>query len=847
VLDGARTMSAEDERYRLSSDVVPTAYRLSLEPDLEAATFVGAVEIDVLVGSPRAELVVNAVDLEVRRAEVVLPDGTRLDAQVHAQHELERIALRCEQNVSGPVTVAVSFAGVLNDQLVGFYRSSFTDDEGTEHAIATTQLCVTDARRAFPCFDEPGFKATFEVSVVVPPGSAAFSNASAARDVELDGGRHAVSFRPSIKMSTYLVALTVGPFEQTEAVDVDGIALSVVATPGKAHLARFALDVAAFAMRFYQDYFAIDYPGDKVDLLAIPDFAYGAMENFGCITFRETALLVDESTASIAELQRVALVVAHELAHMWFGDLVTMQWWEGIWLNEAFATHLMYVCGDAYRSTWELWAQFGEDRDAGFEIDALHSTRPIEFQVHSPAEATAMLDVITYQKGAAVLRMLEQYLGDDVYRDGIRRYLARHAYGNTVTADLWAALEEVSGEPVGAVMASWILQGGHPVVAVDGGTVSQSPFSFGEAPAGGASAIGSGWRIPLRARSIDGRTELATVLGDEPIDLKLGTTCVVNTGWGFYRSHYDDAGFAAIAGAFSTLTGFERSVALSDAWALARAGRSDVGDVLTLARALGPLPEPSAWRTVGSALSLLDRVVGDAHRARFERTVRTLVGPLLDAVGWEATDGEGTGATLSRSLAISTLGTLGADSTVRSESIARFDAGTLDGDLADAVVAVVASLGRAGDRDEMLHRMRDATTPQAAQRYRIGIAAFADAELAVATVRDCYELFRLQDVTRVLHDLLANRVAGKAAWTAMTAGWATLVERLPAPMQSIALSGIETLVDDPTFAGRVDAFHRSHRLEVGQQRVEQALERLGVGVAFAARTAPLLDGILDGP
>jgi puromycin-sensitive aminopeptidase len=831
--------------YRLGDDVVPVAYRIEVEPDLDNATFVATTSIDVLVSSPRSTLVVNAAELSVLRADVIVEDGTVLRATTTPIPDEERLELTCDQEVVGPVTLEFTYTGVLNDELRGLYRSTFTDADGVEHTIATTQLCTTDARRAFPGFDEPALKATFELSVIVPPGQLAFSNASVASDVALEGGGRAVTFRPTIKMSSYLVALAVGPFEQTEAVDVDGVSISVVCTPGNAHLGAFALDVAAFALRFYRDYFAIPYPGDKIDLLGIPDFAYGAMENFGCITFRETALLVDEATASVEELQRVALVVAHELAHMWFGDLVTMQWWEGIWLNEAFATHLMYVCVDAYRPTWELWARFGEERDSGFEIDALHSTRPIEFPVSSPAEAMGMLDEITYRKGASVLKMLEQYLGEEVYRDGTRRYLAEHAYANTVTADLWAAFEAVSAEPVGEIMASWILQGGHPVVAVRGGVVSQSPFSFG--PSRGPSKIGSGWKVPLRARSLDDGSEVATVLGDEPIDLGLGPRTLVNTGWGFYRSSYDAAGLAAIVDRFGALTGFERGVVLTDAWALARAGSTDVGEVLRLARALGTVPEPSAWRTVATALSLLDRVVGDAHRPRFEATVRNLVGPLLASVGWEAADGEAASTAIVRSLAISTLGVLGADPDVCAESVARFDAGALRGDLADAVIAVVGSLGRNGDRDEMLRRMRGASTPQEAESYRTGIAAIADVELAVATVRDAYELFRLQDVPHVLNGLVANRSAGQAAWIALSEGWSTLVERVPPHRQVAAITSIDTLVSDPEFAGRVEAFLRAHPLEVGHQRVEQALERLGIGVAFADRTGPLLDAILDTP
>ena len=246
------------------------------------------------------------------------------------------------------------------------------------------------------------------------------------------------------------------------------------ARPGKRHLADFALEVGAFALRFFADYFDIPYPGDKVDLVAIPDFAAGAMENLGCITFRETALLVDTDEAARAELERVADVIAHELAHMWFGDLVTMGWWEGIWLNEAFATFMEMLCVDAFRPAWERWVGFAPSREAALAVDGLHSTRPIEYPVRPPKDAEGMFDVLTYEKGGGVLRMLEQYLGADVFRDGVRPYLKAHAYANTVTTDLWDALEEASGEPVRDMMDTWILQGGHPLVSLHGDTWTSS-------------------------------------------------------------------------------------------------------------------------------------------------------------------------------------------------------------------------------------------------------------------------------------------------------------------------------------------------------------------------------------
>ena len=306
-------------------------------------------------------------------------------------------------------------------------------------------------------------------------------------------------FGDTMEMSSYLVAFVVGPLEATAAVDVDGIALRVYHVPGKAHLTDFALDIGAFALRWFQDYYGIPYPGDKVDLLALPDFAAGAMENFGCITFRESLLLVDPATSTHTEQQRVADVVAHELAHMWFGDLVTMRWWNGIWLNEAFATFMEIAACEAFRPAWERWTTFGLERSMAFEVDSLESTRSIEFEVRSPADADGMFDVLTYQKGAAVLRMLEQYLGAEAFRAGVSNYLGKHAYGNTETSDLWDAIEETTGQPVRSLMDSWIWQPGYPLVSatLDGDdlVVTQQRFAFGE------TADSTTWLVPVIVRN----------------------------------------------------------------------------------------------------------------------------------------------------------------------------------------------------------------------------------------------------------------------------------------------------------------------------------------------------------
>src|SRR5262249_30509854 len=480
-----------------------------------------SIALEVL--EPTTEIVLNALELEIDSA-TVEGAGKRLRAAVGLEPEKERVHLRLSESVGpGEYTLRVGFRGILNDKLHGFYRSQYTDAAGKTHMLATTQFESTDARRAFPCWDEPELKASYKVVLVVDEHLAAVSNGGVESERKLGNGKKEVVFKETISMSTYLVAFIVGEFEATGPVDA-GTPLRIVHVPGKDGLTGWAKQIGAFSLKYFADYYGLPYPGDKLDLIAIPDFASGAMENLGAITFRETALLADEQTASRAELERVADVVSHENAHMWFGDLVTMRWWNGIWLNEAFATFMEMLAVDAWKPEWKRWESFSVSRAAAMAVDGLRSTRSIEFQVHSPEECRAMFDILTYEKGAAVLRMLEQYLRPEVFRDGIRRYLKKHQFNNTETSDLLDALEGASSEPVRKMMDSWIFQPGFPIVEAavnsdgNGVRLSQRRFFYLQED---SSQL---WHIPLmlRARTAKGVVSRKLLMTDREMTVDLG-------------------------------------------------------------------------------------------------------------------------------------------------------------------------------------------------------------------------------------------------------------------------------------------------------------------------------------
>jgi puromycin-sensitive aminopeptidase len=831
--------------------IEPEIYHIEIEPDIATATFSGTVRIDATVHETADEIVLNAAELAISDVEVLTADGMTVLCSVRFNDELEQVTFQpADLLPPGPCTISCRFSGTLNDKLRGFYRSTYTGLDGETHTMATTQFESVDARRSFPCFDEPDRKAVFEVTMIVDPDLDAISN-SPVISVDMVGDKQRIRFAPTMKMSTYLVAFVVGKLEMTETVDVDGVPLRVVCTPGKLPLAEFALEVGAFALRFFTEYFNIPYPGDKVDLVAIPDFAAGAMENLGCITFRDTALLVDKDEAARAELERVADVIAHELAHMWFGDLVTMGWWEGIWLNEAFATFMETLCVDAFRPSWDRWIGFAPSREAALAVDALHLTRPIEYPVGPPKEAEGMFDVLTYEKGCGVLRMLEQHIGPEVFRDGVRTYLKAHAYANTVTSDLWDALEDASGAPVRDVMDTFILQGGHPLVSLHDGALSQQPFALGPVPPGATSSIGKEWRVPVAVRALpaDGKPGAPVrhlVLDAQPepsAEAGQGLAVVNAGGWGIFRVGYETAHRTALAEQLSGLTPLERANLLADTWATTLAGLSTLEEFLVLAARLGEETEPSAWSPVGNAFALTKRITPAEQEEALHQAVRALIGPTHRRLGFDAIPGESDRTPTLRALAINLMGTVGADPEVRAEAARRFDASPIGGgtgdpippDIESATLAVVSQLLRPGDYDALLERYRTASTPQEEMRSLGALAGFPDAELCLRTFDLAMTEVRSQNGFAVIGALVANPVGNQAVWTRLTENWEAMLERFPKNAPPRIVESVPALCGDAEFAEEAIAFLDAHPLTSGPRRVAQSVERLRINVAFGSR------------
>ncbi len=822
--------------YRLPRTVIPHRYTLAIEPDLGAATFTGHVIIDATAEAVADAVVLNAIELGVHAVKVNGDEATfALDAPT------ERLVID-HAVAEGPVTLEIWFDGTLNDRLRGFYRSTYRDQDGNEQVIAASQMQATDCRRAFPCFDEPDFKAIFDVTLVVEPHLLAISNGPEVERTIQDDGKVAVRFAETMPMSTYLVAFVVGPLEATEPVLVprpDGgdIPLRIVHVPGKGHLTAFGLDIGAFALGWYQDYYGIPYPTQKCDMIALPDFAAGAMENLGCITYRENLLLADPSTATQVELQTLADVVAHELAHMWFGDLVTMKWWNGIWLNEAFATFMEIACMAAYRPDWLRWTTFSLERSMAFEVDSLANTRSVEFPVEAPADCDGMFDVLTYQKGGSLLRMLEMYLGEEEFRRGVSHYLSSHEYGNTETSDLWDAIEEVNpSAPVRKLMDSWIWQPGYPLVSarVDGSTLvlSQQRFAFGdiEDP--------TVFVVPVHLR-IDGAETKVLLEGFETrVALPSAQSAVVVNagGHGFMRVAYDDALRRRLVGAeLDTLTIIDRYNLVDDAWNEVVAGRLAAADFLTFVEGFAAERDLAVWQVIGTGLRGIGRLIdGDAYAA-FQDRVATLVRPVLDDIEWTPVAGEGELRAKLRGLLVGMLAVLGNDADAQQRCRALLDDSTADPELVAAATGAVAAVGTDDDYERYLAAFRSATTPQEQLRFLYALAEFPEEHQIQRTVDFAFSgQVKSQNAPFLVHRAIANRWHGELAWSILRQRWTEANSVFPSNTIVRMIDPVKMLTR-PEVAADVQSFFAEHPIPQGAKTLDQILERQRVNTAMHAR------------
>ncbi|MBI5854734.1 MAG: M1 family metallopeptidase [Nitrospirae bacterium] len=847
--------------HRLPRHVLPMRYDLRLEPDLDRATFTGSLAITLDVRQPTSDIVLNAVDLDITAARVGHAGTRRQDGRIEMEESLERCHLIFPKVIeAGLWKLSLIFNGKLNDKLRGFYRSAYKDSAGATHSLAATQFEATDARRAFPCWDEPDFKAVFATTLAIDPALTAVSNTAVLSET-IEGAKKVIRYADTIKMSTYLVAFVVGQIEATKSVFVGKTPIRLWAVPGKGHLAHFGQDIAAASLTFFEQYYGIPYPGDKLDLLAIPDFASGAMENLGAITFRETALLVDQESATHAELERVADVVAHENAHMWFGDLVTMSWWNGLWLNEAFATFMEMMAVDVWKPEWRRWETFGVSRAAALSVDGLQSTRPIEYPVRAPKDADAMFDVLTYEKGASVLRMLEQYLSPTVFRDGVRDYLRSHAYGNADTKDLWVSLGKAAQAAVPELMDGWIFQPGYPLLSarLDGPAeliLTQQRFRY-LPPSGAEADDAQPWQIPVSLKIHTGGTvESRRILlkdREARVPLPAHVTQVVlnDDGHGFYRVRYAPELLDRLIGVgLDRLASIERFNLVNDAWATTVAGLLPVTAYLDLTAQFKHERDKNVWTVLLESFGLLNRLIVEEDRPALEALVRDRVGPLVKDLSWSPQPGDSELTKQLRGELLGALGKLGNDRETQQlaaefYAVSLKDSSAVDPNLMPALVSILAHTGDTARYDQFSERFRSAKTPQEERRYLFSLADFRRPALLERTLaRTITGDMRTQDAPFVVSALLGNVHGRERAWAFVKSHWETMdrlfpkngLRRMCGGVVGLATAELERDVRD---------FFASRKIDLGGKTLEQYLEQLRIAVNLRERDGTSLRNYLN--
>ncbi|KAH7120209.1 peptidase family M1-domain-containing protein [Dactylonectria estremocensis] len=655
-----------DDRDVLPDNVKPNNYFLSLKDlDFKAWTYQGTVTINSEIAKPTKELVINALELKLFSAKVTVDSKTLESTTITYDEKAQRATIVFDEElpVASKAAVTITFEGIMNNEMAGFYRSKYKpteepaasvprDDEW--HYMLSTQFEACDARRAFPCFDEPNLKATFDLELEIPSDQVALSNMPVKESRPSKDGWQVVSFDTSPVMSTYLLAWAVGDFEYIEAFtdrkyNGKQIPVRVYTTRGLKEQGQWALQHAPKIIDFFSEIFDIDYPLPKSDLIAVHEFTHGAMENWGLVTYRTTQVLYDEKSSDPRFKNSVAYVVAHELAHQWFGNLVTMDWWDELWLNEGFATWVGWHAVDHLHPDWQVWSQFvNEGMEAAFRLDGIRASHPIHVPVRDALDVNQIFDSISYLKGCSAIRMLANHLGVETFLKGVSNYLKAHAYGNAKTTALWHALGEASGKDVNELMHPWISKIGHPVVTVteEPGQISikQSRFlSTGDVKPEDDTTT---WWVPLGLEGKKGEAGIASLsltskediiegIDDDFYKLNSGAT-------GFYRVNYPPERLAKLSNQLDKLSTEDKIAIIGSTGDLAFAGNGTTPALLTFLQGFGKETHTLVWRQVLDSIGQVKSVFGEDETIKkgLDQFTLKLINDKVKEIGWEFPENE---------------------------------------------------------------------------------------------------------------------------------------------------------------------------------------------------------------
>ncbi len=817
---------------RLPRTVLPVHYDLTFAPDFSRDNFGGDATITVSVQEPVREVILHAVEIEIHDV-TITSGGKSQKATVSSEPANEWVRLQVAEPLEvGPGEIHIRYTGLLNDDLAGFYLGN-----ANGRKYATSQMEATDARRAFPGFDEPAMKATFAITAVIDAGDTALSNGSVISDqTGPKESKRTLSFATTPRMSSYLVALTVGDFACNED-QAEGVPLRICGTPDKLPLGAYSMEATKFILGYLNDYYQIPHPFAKLDQVGVADFRAGAMENVGSVIYRDSRLFIDPMTSTEAEKRSVGAIIAHEIAHMWFGNLVTMQWWDDIWLNEGFARWMQTKPLAVWKPEWNIAIKDVDASSTAIALDALQSSRAVRKEATTSAEIDALFDGIAYGKTAAVLRMVESYVGEEVFRTAIQNYLRKHSWNNATFFDFSDAIEQASGKPVRALLRSFIEQPGVPLVSLasrcDGGNsiveVSQQRFFFDAAAESDLL-----WTIPVCFTGPDGNPD-CHLLSDRNATFELpgcnGVRFANAGGRGYYLTQHSDAEILRLTAAVDDLEPTERLALLRDQWNLVRGGRLPVSAYLTFVDGLRGERELTIMKAILESINYIDaQMVAASEKETFRRWARTFLQPAAKELGWTARTGEPEEHRALRAEILYTLGYSAGDESVLREAKARLDrhiAGSsrLDPELRDRAVHLAAMRGDGRLYSRYLTAYRDASTPDERNLFLLSLARFERPELIRRTLDLALSSeVRSQDAGRLIAATVANHAVREQAWDFIETNWESIAKKLPERMLGGVLGSSENFCDEASLS-RARSFWEKHRIPSAEARMAQALER----------------------
>ncbi|KAF2109018.1 peptidase family M1-domain-containing protein [Lophiotrema nucula] len=848
----------------LPTNVKPLHYDLTLEPDFDKFTYEGKVVIDLDVKEDSKSITLNTLDLKVHSTSVSSGEqGTVEDTHVSHDEDGQTTTVSFKSfslKAGSKAQLTMTFTGVLNDNMAGFYRSSFKDKDGNATYMATTQMEPTDARRAFPCFDEPALKAEFTVTLVADDKMTCLSNMDVKSESSVDskitgGKRKAVTFNKSPLMSTYLLAFIVGELNYIET-NSFRVPVRVYAPVDRdVEHGRFSLELAAKTLAFYEKTFDSPFPLPKMDMIAIPDFSAGAMENWGLVTYRVVDVLIDEKVSGAATKQRVAETVQHELAHQWFGNLVTMDFWDGLWLNEGFATWMSWYSCNVFYPEWKVWEGYVTDNLASaLSLDSLRSSHPIEVPVKRADEINQIFDAISYSKGSCVLRMISKYLGEDIFMEGIRRYLKKHAFGNTQTGDLWAALSDASGKDVEKVMDIWTKQVGFPVVTVtekpESNSIHLQQNRFLRTADVKPEEDKTLFPVFLGLRTKDGvDEELALNSRDAEFKLKDLDFFKLNADHsGIYRTSYTPERLRklGVAAKQGLLTVEDRAGMIADAGALAASGYQKTSGILSLLNSFKSEKEFVVWQEISSRISVLrsawifeDRVVKDALR-EFQLQLSK---DKAHELGWTFTDNDGHIEQQFKGMMFGTAG-IAQDEKIVSSAFDMFnkfkkgDKSAIHPNLRGSVYAIVLSNGGKEEYEVVLDQAIHATTSDERNTALRALGRAKSPELIKRTLDlSLSEHVKGQDIYLPISALRTHSDGIKALWSWVTNNWAELEKRLP-PSLTMLSSVVAITTSSFTHKDQVkdiEAFFADKSTKGFDKALAQSIDAISAKAAWIER------------